>query len=136
MREDLDIITQTVQVGALATVNEDGSPWNSPIHFAFGDDYVCWLSPREAQHSVNIDRDPRVSITLWARDKVPNVQGAYIQTTATVVEGIEEVAVRQVYAARFGGSIPEKFLAAATYKAPLGDINTTKTRGGRLYFDG
>ena len=136
MREDLNIIAQNAHVGALATINEDGSPWNTPIHLAFGDDYVCWLSPKNTQHSQNIERDPRVNITVWTKEQVPDVKGAYIHTTARQVEGIEEVAARQVYAARFGGTIPEKFVPSATYVAPLGDINTTKTRGGRLYFDG
>lgn len=136
MREDLDIIAANTLVGALATINEDGSPWNTPLHFAFGDDYVCWLSPENTQHSENIARDPRVNITLWTKEQIPDVKGAYISTTARRVEGLEEVAVRQVYAARLGGTIPEKFVSAATYKAPLGEINTTKTRGGRLYFDG
>ena len=91
---------------------------------------------KNTQHSQNIERDPRVNITVWTKEQVPDVKGAYIHTTARQVEGIEEVAARQVYAARFGGTIPEKFVPSATYVAPLGDINTTKTRGGRLYFDG
>ena len=134
MKSDILPVTATVAVGSLATVNEDGSPWSTPLHFAFGDEVVVWLSSAQTQHSENIERDDRVSIVLWTTTEVENVKGAYVQTQARRVTGTEEIAARQLYAERFGGVIPEKFVAAETYIAPLGDINTTKTRGGRVYF--
>lgn len=136
MNSDMLPIVASRLVGAIATVNVDGSPWVTPLHFAFSDDMVIWLSLEETQHSQNIARDPRVSITLWSEEEVSNVKGVYIQSIAHKVEGVMEVAARARYAARFGGKIPEKFVDGATYCAPLGDINTTKTRGGRLYFNG
>ncbi len=136
MKSDMLPITETVLVGSLATVNDDGSPWSTPLHMAFTDEQVIWLSPADTQHSRNIERDPRVSIALWSKDELPNVKGIYVQTTAERVNGVAEVAARQRYAARLGGNIPERFADAETYVAPLGDINTTKTRGGRLYFTG
>ena len=134
MKSDILPIVSTVKVGSLATVNPDGSPWSSPLHFAFGDEVVVWLSSKDAQHSINIERDDRVSIALWMDTSVENVKGVYVQTCASLVTGVREVAARQLYAERYG-SIPEKFLDAETYIAPLGDINTTKTRGGRIYFE-
>lgn len=136
MQSDILPIVHDQPVGSVATINPDGSPWNTPLHMAFGDDVVVWLSDKNSQHSQNIARDGRVSITIWSGDVLENVKGVYIQSTAHLVEGIEEVAARQIYAARFGGKIPEKFVHAQTYVAPLGEINTTKTRGGRLHFDG
>lgn len=133
MENDILPIVGMVQVGSLGTVNDDGSPWSTPLHFAFGDDKIVWLSAEHTQHSVNIERDPRVSIVVWSNTEVENVKGVYVQTTARKVTGVEEVAARQLYAARFG-KVPEKFAAASTYIAPLGEINTTKTRGGRIYF--
>lgn len=135
MKNDILPIINSVQVGSLATINEDGSPWSTPLHFAIDEDRVVWLSADNMQHSTNIERDPRVSIVIWSDTEVENVKGLYIQSKASKVTGIDEVAARQLYAARFGG-IPEKFVPASTYVAPLGDINTTKTRGGRLYFSG
>lgn len=120
-------------VGALATLNEDGSPWNTTLHLAFDDEYVYWLSSHKTQHSMNIERDDRVSIVVWSSDELPNVKGLYIQSRAKVVTGDDEVAARKVYAQRFGGEIPEKFQQATTYCAPLGEINTTKSRGQLLY---
>lgn len=133
MKSDIVPIVSTVKVGSLATINEDGSPWSTPLHFAVGDEVVVWLSSGQTQHSLNIERDDRISIALWSDTEVENVKGVYIQSNARLVEGAQEVAARQLYAERFG-SIPDKFMAGETYIAPLGDINTTKTRGGRVYF--
>lgn len=133
MKSDILPIISTVKVGSLATINTDGSPWNTPLHFAVGDEVIVWLSSDASQHSQNIARDDRVSIVLWSNTEVENVKGVYVQSRASRVEGAEEVAARQLYAECFG-SIPDKFLAGETYVAPLGDINTTKTRGGRVYF--
>ena len=136
MRSDLFPTISSTQVGSLATVNEDGSPWNTPLHMAFADEYVVWLSPERSQHSQNIARDPRVSITLWSSENFENVKGVYLQSTAKLVTGTAEMAARQVYVARFGTNIPDQIASSETYIAAIGDINTTKTRGGRLYFDG
>lgn len=135
MKSDILPITASVKVGSLGTVNADGSPWSTPLHFAIDENKIVWLSTDNAQHSRNIDREPRVSIVLWSDTEVENVKGIYVQSQARKVTGMEEVAARQLYAARFGG-IPEKFVPASTYIAPLGAINTTMTRGGRLYFNG
>lgn len=122
-------------VGALATVNADGTPWVTPLHVAVDEEMVVWLSSENTQHGQNIARDNRISLTLWSNTEVENVKGVYVQSRAEIVTGAKEIAARQLYARRFG-AVPEKFLAAETYIAPLGDINTTKTRGGRLYFNG
>lgn len=122
-------------VGALATVNADGTPWVTPLHVAVDEEMVVWLSSENTQHGQNIARDNRISLTLWSNTEVENVKGVYVQSRAEIVTGAKEIAARQLYARRFG-TVPEKFLAAETYIAPLGDINTTKTRGGRLYFNG
>lgn len=136
MNSDMLPIVSHTHVGSVATLNPDGSPWNTPLHLAYGDDVVVWLSDERTQHSQNIARDPRVSIVLWSDTAPEHVKGVYVQSTARRVDGMEEVAARQLYAARFGGHIPEKFVPTSTYIAPIGDINTTKTRGSRLYFDG
>lgn len=133
MKSDIIPIVATVAVGSLATINEDGSPWSTPLHVAVGDEVVVWLTSEKTQHGQNMERDDRVSIALWSSTEVENVKGVYIQSRAQKVAGAQEVAARQLYAERFG-SIPEKFLAAETYVAPLGEVDETRTRGGRIYF--
>lgn len=133
MKSDIIPIISSVDVGSLASINEDGSPWSTPLHIAVGDEVVVWLTSDKTQHGINIDRDNRVSIALWSDTEVENVKGVYIQTVAEKVTGSQEMAARQLYTERFG-KIPEKFLAAETYIAPLGDIDEAKSRGGRIYF--
>lgn len=136
MKSDLLPVVSTVAIGSLATLNADGTPWSTPLHYAFGDEVVVWLSAASTQHSQNIERDDRVSIVIWTSGELQNVKGVYVQSRAQRVTGADEFAARQLYAERYGGRIPEQFLQAETYVAPLGDINTTKTRGGRIYFNG
>lgn len=136
MSEELQLLVGDAPVGSIATLNDDGSPWSTPLHFAFDNQYVYWLSPLDTQHSRNIARDPRVSIVVWSSDEIPHVRGVYIQSRAVLLQGEAEDVARQIYATRFGGTIPEKFATSPTFAAPIGDINTTKSRGGRKYFVG
>lgn len=133
MLEDVLSLTSAVRVGSLGTINPDGSPWSTPLHMAVDDTRVVWLSDRTAQHSQNIARDPRVSLTLWTGDTFENVKGVYLQSEAREVTGLEEVVARQLYMARFP-DVPEKLAGTSTYVASLAEINTTKSRGGRVYF--
>lgn len=133
MLQDMLSIAATSRVGSLGTINPDGSAWSTPLHMAVDEDKIVWLSDSQAQHSENIARDARVSVALWTGDTFENVKGVYVQTEAREVSGVEEVAARQLYMSRFP-DVPEKLASTSTYIAPLGEINTTKTRGGRLYF--
>lgn len=66
-------ITQTANLlndtmfAALATVNTDGSPHNTPLFFMHDEDlsYVYWGSRTDTQHSTNIERDPRIYMVLY-----------------------------------------------------------------------
>jgi hypothetical protein len=81
-------LLQTVRHVAIATVNEDGSPHNSPV-FAGTDDQlnIYWLSCHDNQHSQNIDRDGRVFIVFF--DSVGDGGGLYIQAKARKLQGDE-----------------------------------------------
>lgn len=52
---------------ALATVNEDGSPHNTPLFFMHDEDlsYVYWGSRTDTKHSANIERDSRIYMVLY-----------------------------------------------------------------------
>lgn len=83
-------LLQTVRHAALATVNVDGSPHNSPV-FAGFDDAICmyWSSHPEAQHSQNIARTGQVFIVLF--DSLEKGGGLYVQATATSVPEAEMI---------------------------------------------
>jgi len=79
-------LIKTVRHAALATVNEDGSPHNSPV-FAGLDDglHLYWSSHPEAMHSKNIARTGQVFIALF--NSMDKGGGVYIQAQATPLEG-------------------------------------------------
>ena len=70
----------------LATVSEDGSPWATPVKFGYHDGLVYWRSDPTATHSQNIERDGRVSMSVYdpqSRPGFEELQAVYIQSQAT-----------------------------------------------------
>jgi general stress protein 26 len=59
----------------IATVCPDGQPWNTPV-FARGDDELnlYWVSHKQAQHSLNIARQPRIFVVIYD-SMVPEGEG-------------------------------------------------------------
>jgi len=74
----------------LATVCDDGSPWNTPVFFvADEDNNLYWWSSLKAIHSQNILRDGRVFITILD-PKATQKDGR-----AVYVQGIGEILKNQ-----------------------------------------
>jgi hypothetical protein len=73
-------LLSTVRHAALATVNEDGSPHNTPYRFLIDEslENVYWSSHPDSQHSKNIDRTGQVFIVLFETNKSG---GLYIEAT-------------------------------------------------------
>lgn len=125
-----EILTANL-VGTLATLNEDGSPWATPVHVFSDDNAVYWYSQDDRQHSVNIARDARVSLALWAR--VEGTKAAYIQGRAERLDGD---AAEQAFALvrTPDGSLPGVFENTSPYKLVVGPLNTSKSSENRWYF--
>lgn len=71
---------------AIATVNEDGSPHDSPVFMAFDDELrAFWASNQDSQHSRNIARDGRVFLVIF--DSRQGHGGLYISAHAKPLEG-------------------------------------------------
>jgi hypothetical protein len=71
----------------LATADENGLPWVSPVWFA-SSDYreFLWVSSPEARHSRNISVRPEVAIVIFDSQQPPGTgQGVYLSATATPV---------------------------------------------------
>lgn len=129
--ENIKTILSANIVGTLATINIDGSPWATPVHILADDEAVYWYSQASQQHSQNIARDPRVSLSLWAR--VDGTVGAYIQGTAALLEG--ELAEHAFSIARTpDGSLPSVFENTSAYRLSIGQINSGKSSEKRWYF--
>ncbi len=60
-------LLRTVRHAAMATVNEDGSPHNTPYFFATSDslEYIYWASNPDAQHSQNVARTGQGFLVLY-----------------------------------------------------------------------
>jgi uncharacterized protein YhbP (UPF0306 family) len=77
-------IVDANQYMTLATADEDGMPWASPVWFA-SDDYreFFWVSSPEARHSCNIGVRPEVAIAIFdSRQAAGTGRGVYISATA------------------------------------------------------
>ena len=55
MTDEARAILNENLVGAVATINADGSPWISPVHIFSDDEAVYWFSDENRQHSMNVE---------------------------------------------------------------------------------
>lgn len=79
-------ILESIIYATVATVSEDGQPWNTPVAvFHFNDDYTLyWASWKENQHSQNIRANHKAFIVIYdstPSDSNPSA-GVYIQAEA------------------------------------------------------
>lgn len=129
--ENIKTVLAANLVGTLATINEDGSPWATPVHVIAGENEVYWYSKDSHQHSQNIVRDPRVSLAIWGRTE--STKGAYLQGTATRLEGdLAEQAFARIR--KPDGSLPSVFENTSPYVLPIGQFNRDKSSENRWYF--
>ena len=127
-----EILNENI-LGTVATVNEDGSPWSTPVHVFSDDEAVYWFSFEDKVHSLNINRDPRVSLTLFSPDTSRGPKGVYINGCAAKLNADETVAAKQLMIAKIG-TIPAYFEQATGYRLKIGEINSSKTSGNCWYF--
>lgn len=111
---------------SIATVNEDGSPHNSPVFTGFDENLnAFWASSIDSLHSQNIVRTGQVFLVVF--DSREGHGGLYIEAQAQPLENPEE--------ARYGYDVLKKLKIKVHGKiADLGDISLF-TGGGqqRIY---
>ena len=120
-------------VGALATVNADGTPWVVPVHLFCDGEYVYWFSKETTQHSQNILRSPMVSVTLYPASPVGGLQGVYVNGSAEALSPEASVSSQSLVEERLG-IVPESFKAFTAYRVPLGKMSEDKSSGNCWYF--
>lgn len=79
----------TVRHAAIATVNEDGTPHNTPVLFFYDEilEHLYWGSSPQAQHSKNIVRTGEIFVALYEAN---TGGGLFIKASqARVAEGKE-----------------------------------------------
>lgn len=99
----------TVRHAAMATVNEDGSPHNSPYFFMYDEplEHLYWGSHIESQHTKNIERTGQIFVVLYDG----NVGGGlYFEARnahqVSAAELDEAVRVHNLARVRFGKTPP------------------------------
>lgn len=120
-------------IGTVATLNEDGSPWVTPLHIFADDEAAYWFSMEDKQHSQNVARDPRVSLTLFSADLSQGPKGVYLNGSAEKLSAEESEQAKQLVVARIG-KVPAHFVPAAGYKLKIGQLNSSKSAGDCWYF--
>lgn len=133
MNETVQSILNDNLVGAVATVNEDGSPWVTPVHIFSDDEAVYWFSDEDRQHSINVARDPRVSLTLFSPDASRGPKGVYINGTVSKLDVDSTTESKKLIEAKIGKMIPV-FEKATAYRLPIGQFNSSKSTGNCWYF--
>jgi nitroimidazol reductase NimA-like FMN-containing flavoprotein (pyridoxamine 5'-phosphate oxidase superfamily) len=135
MRQEIYDVIGNVKVGCLATITADGSPWITPLHIAIDENTCYWLSSPQAEHSQNIRRNDRVSISIWSPDESEGLRGVYINSTARQLEGAEDQVARSVYQNQLGQLLYKKLSELTMYSAVIGELNTRKTVDNCKYFN-
>lgn len=129
--KELQAILKGNMVGTLATLNGDGSPWSTPVHIIAVDDEILWFSKPTHQHSQNLLRDPRVSVSLWSTNE--GTKGAYLSGRADILEGADaERAFERVQ--KPDGTLPSVFVGTTVYRLKVGQLNNEKSTDNRWYF--
>jgi len=101
------IISQIAYIN-LATVTEDGYPWNSPLFSVHDDNFnFYWISDKSAVHSKNITNNKKAFITIYDSTALERLgEGVYMQTLAyelddastnEVVKNIEQISALKEY---------------------------------------
>ncbi len=64
-KEKIDSLLLSASTGSLATLNNDGSPYVTPVHFLYYSGAVYIHGLPKGQKVDNIKADPRVSMTVY-----------------------------------------------------------------------
>jgi nitroimidazol reductase NimA-like FMN-containing flavoprotein (pyridoxamine 5'-phosphate oxidase superfamily) len=93
-----DIAREIFAAGAyvvLATADDDGTPWSSPVWFATADHReLYWVSHPEARHSRNIAARPQIAMVVFDSTVAPG-QGQAVYMTATAEQVTDPAAIER-----------------------------------------
>lgn len=122
MSEDVNKVLDTVRVGAMATVNQDGSPLATPLHFARMDDSIVWVSSSESRHAKNVIRTNKLEFAVWNDQR----RAVYLNTSASIAEGEMREKALKSYKEKLGDFLP-KVDNLEVFVSPLGKIDENST---------
>lgn len=123
-------ILDTVEVGALATVNRDRTPLVTALHFARLDDMIVWVSDPTSRHAHNAFRTDKAEFVVWDEQK----NAVFLTTTVReIVEETELMAAQKAYAKKLGDFMPQVD-RPRFYAMPIGQLDEKTTTENWLHF--
>ncbi len=123
-------ILDTVEVGALATVNRDRTPLITPLHFVrYKNDNIIWISDRQSRHAVNAYRSGVVEFVVWNDQK----SAVFLTTKVRELPEEEEVAALEAYANKLGDFMP-RVENRQIYIMPIGQLDEKNTTGNWRHY--
>ena len=129
MNELAKEILDTVEVGALATVNVDRSPLVTPLHFARFGNSIIWISEPTARHSENAFRNGKAEFVVWDDKK----RAVFLRTNVTELPESEKEAAMAAYKEKLADFMP-RCQNPQIYVAPIGELDEKTTTGNWLHF--
>ena len=129
MNELAKEILDTVEVGALATVNVDRTPLVTPLHFARFGNSIIWISEPTARHSENAFRNGKAEFVVWDDKK----RAVFLKTNVTELPESEKEAAMVAYKEKLADFMP-RCRNQQIYVAPIGELDEKTTTGNWLHF--
>ena len=129
MNELVKEILDTVEVGALATVNVDRTPLVTPLHFARFGNSIIWISEPTARHSENAFRNGKAEFVVWDDKK----RAVFLKTNVTELPESEKEAATAAYKEKLADFMP-RCQNPQIYVAPIGELDEKTTTGNWLHF--
>lgn len=129
MNELAKEILDTVEVGALATVNVDRTPLITPLHFARFGNSIIWISEPTARHSENAFRNGKAEFVVWDDKK----RAVFLKTNVTELPESEKEAAMTAYKEKLADFMP-RCQNPQIYVAPIGELDEKTTTGNWLHF--
>jgi nitroimidazol reductase NimA-like FMN-containing flavoprotein (pyridoxamine 5'-phosphate oxidase superfamily) len=138
-------LLNSAEVGALSTVNPDGSPYVVPVHFVAQNGKVYIHCGLQGQKLENVKRDGRVCFTAWelngyknAENSSPCKTGTYYKSViingaaAIVDDPAQKRTILQLFANKYApdknGPMPEEAINRTRVIEIVGEI-TGKQKG-------
>ena len=129
MNELAKEILDTIEVGALATVNVDRTPLVTPLHFARFGNSIIWISEPTARHSENAFRNGKAEFVVWDDKK----RAVFLKTNVTELPESEKETAMAAYKEKLADFMP-RCQNPQIYIAPIGEIDEKTTTGNWLHF--
>ena len=129
MNELAKEILDTVEVGALATVNVDRTPLVTPLHFARFGNSIIWISEPTTRHSENAFRNGKAEFVVWDDKK----RAVFLKTNVTELPESDKEAAMAAYKEKLADFMP-RYQNPQIYIAPIGELDEKTTTGNWLHF--